>query len=333
MTGNDNQLPPCGRLTSVAEAAVQIASGRFFSIAGDESLLRALPRGNWIGGTIPYFMGQEGGVSSRDQVFVSEIETFGETPQIRFYDVTNLSQVCVDAPANGYSMIIIPAFSATHSLYARNAPGFEDMFVKPVVGWISGVHLDELGSAAPAVVDGRSGTVDTERAVVMHVPLPADRYARLDIINLLEQGEGDRIRFPSTGFSAGECTINGEAANLADYLTARAADLRLPLVADYSGAMINVSIKGIDETHRRVDFYAPVFDDVEYRFAAPQAKSAEAVDEGAGGIAFSCNCVLNYLYNGLEGRKTGRFTGPITFGEIAYLLLNQTLVYLTVERA
>ena len=33
----------------------------------------------------------------------------------------------------------------------------------------------------------------------------------------------------------------------------------------------------------------------------------------------------------LEGKKTGAFTGPITFGEIAYQLLNQTLVYLEVK--
>ena len=30
----------------------------------------------------------------------------------------------------------------------------------------------------------------------------------------------------------------------------------------------------------------------------------------------------------LEGKKTDPFTGPVTYGEIAYQLLNQTLVYL-----
>ncbi len=38
--------------------------------------------------------------------------------------------------------------------------------------------------------------------------------------------------------------------------------------------------------------------------------------------------MLNYVYGKLEGRHTGKLTGPITFGEIAYQLLNQTLVYL-----
>ncbi|MBN2104582.1 hypothetical protein JW835_11135 [bacterium] len=46
---------------------------------------------------------------------------------------------------------------------------------------------------------------------------------------------------------------------------------------------------------------------------------------------FSCNCILNYLYSELEGKKTGNIVGPITFGEIAFQLLNQTLVYLTIQ--
>ena len=46
---------------------------------------------------------------------------------------------------------------------------------------------------------------------------------------------------------------------------------------------------------------------------------------------FTCNCILNYVYSELEGKKTGTLTGPMTFGEIAYQLLNQTIVYLTIE--
>ena len=47
--------------------------------------------------------------------------------------------------------------------------------------------------------------------------------------------------------------------------------------------------------------------------------------------AFSCNCILNYLYAGLEGKRTGSITGPITFGEIAHQLLNQTIVQLYIR--
>lgn len=37
------------------------------------------------------------------------------------------------------------------------------------------------------------------------------------------------------------------------------------------------------------------------------------------------------MYAHLEGKKTGAIKGPMTFGEIAYILLNQTMVYLTFE--
>jgi hypothetical protein len=320
------------RLMTVDEAAKLIAAGRFLMLAGDEALLRGLPSGNWIGGTIPYFMAEHGGLATRALLFVTEIPATAGAPEIRLYDITDLEHVCEDGPANGFSLIIIPAFSGTHSLYARKAPDFADMFVKPIVGWIAGSHLDDFGKVAPLVVSGPARTFDGERAVVMHVPLPESAFARIEIFNTLQQGKGDSLRFPETGFSASRCRVNGVDTDFAAYLEAREADVRLPLVADYGGASVNVSIKGVDPAAGRVDFYAPVFDDVEYRLAAPAdfnlARGAE-VDHPP---LWSCNCILNYLYCGLEGRTTGALTGPMTFGEIAYLLLNQTQVYLSIEQ-
>jgi len=42
--------------------------------------------------------------------------------------------------------------------------------------------------------------------------------------------------------------------------------------------------------------------------------------------------VLNYVYGELENKRTGNLTGPMTFGEIAFQVLNQTLVHVTVSR-
>lgn len=327
--------PSSGQVLSIPDAARLIASGVAMSIAGDESALRALPKGNWIGGTSPYFMGQDGGETSRERVFATVLPATCGAIDLRFYDVFSLDQVCVEAPDNGFSLIVLPAFSEAHSLFSRNAPNFEDMYVKPLVGWVAGVHLDDLGRVAPAVVNGRTGEFDCERAAVMHVPLPPDQYVRVDIVNPMQPGPGDVIRFAETGFSACECAINGQSTRLAAYLAEHGADLRLPLIANYSGAMVNVSIKGIDADSGRVDFYAPVFPGIDYRLAAPlpdyvaafqAALPAEGFD-----ATFSCNCILNYLYGGLEGRQTGTVTGPVTFGEIAYQLLNQTMVYMSID--
>ena len=329
--------PLTGSLLSIAEAKVVLGGGGHHMVAGEEALLRRLPRGPWIGGTIPYFMGQDGGRTTREQVFVTPLPAGAGTPELRWYDSTALRRVCVDAPEHGYSLIIVPAFTDAHSQFAREAPHYEDMYLKPLLGWVAGVHLDDLGQRAPGVMNGATGEFDTARALVMHVPLPQDQLARLDIVNLFTQGQGDRIRFPTSGFQAHDCLINGKPANFCDYLTSKAIDTRLPLVANYSGAMINVSVKGVDAAERRVDFYAPVFEDAEYRLAAPvqdyERALAAALPSQAQGIAWSCNCVLNYLYSELEGKRTAGITGPMTFGEVAYQLLNQTMVVLTIDRA
>jgi hypothetical protein len=113
---------PENRLMTIAEASDLIRGGHFLMVAADEALLRRLPAGNWIGGTIPYFMGDDGGVATRDKLFVTEIPTSAGLPEIRTYDITSLDHVCVDGPANGYSLIIIPAFSGTPCMPARRPP-------------------------------------------------------------------------------------------------------------------------------------------------------------------------------------------------------------------
>jgi hypothetical protein len=155
-------------------------------------------------------------------------------------------------------------------------------------------------------------------------------------VNLFEQGDGAEIKFKSTGFEVSDCTINGQPANLADYIRANHIDTRLPLVANYSGVMVNVSIQAVESN--KVALYAPVFAEVSYRFAKPVGNYIEGFEKmlpssATNKISFSCNCILNYLYSELEGKKTRDVTGPITFGEVAYQLLNQTLVYLTLTEA
>jgi len=323
------------KLVSIGQASDLINSGKYLNIAGDEAALRRLPKGNWIGGTIPYFMADEGGTITRDKVFVNEIEVYGQVPTLRLYDVDSLPQLCRNAPDHGYTLLVVPAFGPCHSSFAENAPNYEEMYMKPLIGWVAGIHLDDLGKNTPKVALGTTGELSDQHAVAIDVPLPPEKFVHIDIVNLFKPGDGDSITFDSTGFSAGSCLINGQPANLADYLTAKEIDTRLPLVADYCGAMINVSIKGVDTASKRVDFYAPVFPGVSYRIAAPVADYVNgflaALPKLDTSVTFSCNCILNFLYSNLEGKRTANITGPITFGEIGYQLLNQTLVYLTIN--
>lgn len=99
------------------------------------------------------------GVVSRDKVYVNQIATFSESPLIRFYNVETLPRLCRNSPDNGYSLIIVPGFSEVHSSFARNAPNYEEMYLKPLIGWVAGIHLDDLGKVTPKVRHGQNRAV------------------------------------------------------------------------------------------------------------------------------------------------------------------------------
>lgn len=321
----------------IEEVRRKIEQGASLFLAGDEKLLRQLPKGGWVGGTIPYFIAEEGGVFSRDRIQVFELPPFISGPSIKTYGHESIFNVYKDAPDNGFSLIIIPASSKTHLSFALNAPMFDNFAVKPLLGWISGVALGDLGKIKPKVYNGMTGEELEDGAVVMHASLPPDKAADVGIINIFEQDPaGDTLVFTEDSFSAKTVYVNGKERVLSEYIREKSLDTKLPLVANYSGAMVNISFQTVDHAANEVTFYAPVFKGVEYRHARPVGDYIETFSNRVSGqdyssVRYSCNCILNYLYAGLEGRKTAGMTGPITFGEVAYQLLNQTLVYLKIE--
>lgn len=323
---------------TVAEVSRMIGEGRVLLLAGDEKLLSRLPAGKWVGGTSVNFVAQDGGTTDRDRIFVTDITAHAGKATIRKYDIDGIGDIGADYSDNGFTVVIVPGLSKIHAAFAKDVQSYKDVFNSPLIGWISGVHLSEIGKRTPACFAG-NGVPLTNDAVAMHVTLPEGQAAQVDIINLFKQGSGDSIVFDQEGFTSnGGCRINGKVASLASYISERGVDTKLPLVADYNGAMINVSIQSVDTKSDKVEFYAPVFRGVEYKFADPVADYAATFARNLGGqkageVAFSCNCILNFAYAELEGKKTGSFVGPVTFGEIAYMLLNQTLVYLSVEQA
>ncbi len=324
------------RLYSVEETEKAIKSGKVLWLAGDESLLAKLPKGRWIGATIPYFMSPDGGQVSKDKIFVHQLDAKkAQKIHIKTYNINTIQNIAKEAPDDGFSMLFLPALTDIHLQYAQNAPEYEEMYIKPIAGWVAGVHLDDMESAKPRVFNGGNGQNYTDRALVMHVTLKPNFVANIGIINILEQGDGDSFEFGSSGFNVTDVLVNGVEQNFAEYILENNIDTKQPLVADYSGAMINVSFQEVDKELKTVSFFAPVFEGVEYKLAktVPDYIDAfmSAIEDNDQQVAFSCNCILNYLYSDLEGKKTPPMMGPMTFGEIAYQLLNQTLVYLSIE--
>jgi len=318
-------------LMTFDEVSKRITSGELLHIAGTEALLRKLPKGNWIGGSTEYFMAKEGGKVSGDLLFVT---AFPYTEfSIKSYGADDIKSVAVDAYDNGFSIVIVPFDSAVHTVYAEKAPGFEDMFIKNIAGWIAGLNLGKAGQT-PIAVNGQTGDVLTEKAATLHIGVPEDKAVTIGVINIFSQDEESPIiEFLEEGFSATKCLINGEEAVFADYIAKNEIDTKLPLVGDYSGNGVNISFKSIGSGV--VNFYAPVFTGIKYRIAKPISNYAEEFNSHLSDFrdtnaAFSCNCILNFLYGELEGKSIEHFNGPITFGEIAYQLVNQTLVYVSV---
>ncbi len=323
-------------LHNVDEVKQLIKDGKKLILAGDEEIIKTLPHGKWIAGTIPYFMDEDGGVSTREKIFVNEIPDYVKKIEIKEYNIETIPNIFKESPLNGYSFMIIPASSEVHLSFATNAPMYEDFAVNPLIGWIAGMHLEDLGKVTAKVFNGEENKPLENSAIVLHATLPENLIADIGIVNIFKQGDGDTIEFIEDGFVQSEALINGEKRNFAQYVLENKLDTRLPIVADYLGVMINVSFQKIEETEGKVYFYAPVFKGQKYRQAKEVGDYVEEFmkelpKEHHGNIFFSCNCILNYLYSELEGKVTGGIIGPITFGEIAYQLLNQTLAYLTIE--
>jgi len=325
------------QLITVQAAIDLIKSGAALSLAGPESALDQLPAGNWIGGTIPYFMIASGGVVVNEgKVFATDLSGLGSV-SVASYGPDDLASIAGQAPDNGFSVAIIPAGSRCHTRFAAESANFKDAFLKPTVGWISGVHLSQLGTVTPKVYDGRTATKYEDRAVVAYVTLPEDKLASLEIVNLFEPGDGDVLHFSQTSFEVDTCEVNGVKVNFADYVRQHGYhNCTLPLVGDYGGAHVNVSLQNVGQPGGKVALYAPVFPGVDYKFAKPVDDYAAAFRQrlaavDSQGVVLSCNCILNFLFGELEGKAIGGVEGPITFGEIAYQLLNQTMVMVRLQ--
>ncbi|MFY9278026.1 MAG: hypothetical protein WAO47_00415, partial [Caldicoprobacterales bacterium] len=273
---------------------------------------------------------EQGGISCKDRLFINEIPYAVDYKTV-VYDRNNILDITKDAYTNGITFLIMPYASDVAVFYAKEAPNLDDLFMNPIIGWISGFDLSTDSRAK--VFDGITNTSYDDKAIALHICLPDDKVASLGIVNIFNVNENSaKIEFMEDTLSVSKCLVNGKETILSDYIAENNIDTQLPLVADYNSVLVNVSIKSICQETKTVNLYAPVFAGKEYGFAQSINNYAASFNKHLQELkdvepVFSCNCILNYLYGKLEGKATPPFAGPVTFGEIAYQLLNQTLVY------
>lgn len=342
---------PAQGLCPPAEAARMIRDGRILVLAGAEADLASLPEGCWIGGTVGYFATPQGGVAAGGQVYYADFTPIAAGAEWRRFTAQDIHEIGRHYPANGFAILLLPGFSELLGLVAGRIMAFEGLYNQPLMGWVSAVGLhgmpDILPPERPKIFAG-GPRAETECAAVLYVSLPDSCFAQLHIANIFAPGEGPPIRFLAPGQSGnGDCLIGGVPRNLARYIAEQGIDPRLPLVADHEGALVNASLLMADAPSGRVMFLSPVSPALTYRFAGEVADYKAQFARAAAEIeperaAHACVCTLHYHYAGFIERHDrphaparGIFPGlditaPMTFGQIAYTVLTQTLTCLMI---
>lgn len=323
------------KLYTKSEVIKFISEGRKMVLSADETILDQLPKGNWIGGTSPYFMDKTAGIFSKEKIFVDDLTNVGINFKIEKYDKNSIKNIATNSFINGFVVLIIPGDSDVHFEFGINSLTYDKIFDNPVVGYIAGFDLKDIGKVSPKVYNGLENEKLESHGIAIHIELPKNKIARAEILNLdTIDKKSPEIRFPQTSFTQSECTINGKKSNIADFLSEINYKEGLPIIANYNGALINRDIKVIDKEKKEVAFFSPVFHDETYYLANVidnyydlfhQKLKTENLD-----IPYSCVCVSYYLLGNLENKKIN-VEGVFAFGEIAFQLLNQTLVFLEID--
>ncbi|MDR1668045.1 MAG: hypothetical protein LBS03_10230 [Bacteroidales bacterium] len=311
-----------------ADVAAMIRKGERLLLAGDIRLLSQLPEGEWIAGTTNMFLLPSGaGTTSYDRIFACPLPDFVTGVAIREYDRNSIRHIFNEAPANGFTVLILPFGSEPHLTYAVNAGSYENFATRPICGWVSGgASLATVMTDKCYAVSGMNRQAYSDMAVAMHIAFPCNKYAELHIFNPYRQGS-EKINFISDGIVVKKVLVNGVQCDFAGYLRDTGFDLTLPFVADYSGALINVVVSGINGDE--VYMTTPVFRSLDYYTGEinPQMNDAAVINDT---VIFSVYCISNYLKQKISEIHPKRMSGPMVFGEIAYQLLNKTTVYATV---
>jgi hypothetical protein len=177
-------------LLDFEKTSALIVEGNLLHIAGAEPLLKRLPKGNWIGGSTENFSADDGGKISEKKLSVSVLP-FTEY-KCNVYDFKSIKYAASDGYDNGFTIMIIPFFSGVYAEFARNAPEYDDMFIKPFVGWVSGTNLAKSGQT-PIAVNGFTGECLFDEAVALFIRMPEGERAGVKTVSVFDEVENSRV--------------------------------------------------------------------------------------------------------------------------------------------
>ncbi|MDR1866579.1 MAG: hypothetical protein LBR08_13550 [Bacteroidales bacterium] len=321
-------------LYSVPEVTEMIGRGDVLLLAGDVDLLAQLPAGKWIGGsTTRFILHADELVESHDKIFVHNLSEIAGEIKISVYDPSTISNIFDDAYDNGFSVLIMAWGSDTLKEYSINVSSYHNFACKVICGWITKNFFDNENPDISKAVCGKDGSLHSNSGVVMHVALPADKYAEVHTFSPFKQGKGDVFMFEENGLQVENACINGIKQNFRQYLESQKIDRSVECIVagDFAGTIMNVYLLRDQKSDRGkyVSFSAPVYGGVEYRFAEIDL-SYEEPTSFEGDIVFSLTCITNYTQPEVFKKYLRNMHGPFTYGEIAYHLMNHATIYVTV---
>ncbi len=324
-------------LATAAEVAELIEAGHTLVLAGAEQELARLPAGRWIGGTVSCILTPDGVRPAAGKLIYADLSRVALKAELRQFNARQLQNLSARYPDNGFAVIILPGQSTLLQAVATRMPDWPGLYNAPLAGWVSAVPLKELGKSQPKVFCGNA-TPRHDIAALMYISLPEGVFAELNIINPFGATSCSSLRFLAGGYSIrGTCLLDGKKINLARLIASGEIDPTLPLAADRDGALLNNSIIASDPKAGTVTFLNPIDPSLTYRFAEPVHVFKEAFVRAARGIdlpgaTLSSVCVASLRHLDDEIRPMLPAIAPVTFGQIGYTVLSQTITCLSLSR-
>lgn len=323
-------------MASVAEVGSLIKAGHILILAGAEDDLAKLPPGNWIGGTAAGFLIRDGLAETAGQLIYADLSPIATRTVLRVVSARQLRNLSQFYPENGFAMIIMPGQSDLLRAIATRMPDWPSLYNTPLVGWVSGVPLSEIGRRQPSIFCG-TGKPRHDRAAIMYVSLPENMFAELNVVNPFSVASCTAIRFFEKGYDIRDlCQLNGQRVRLNQLISTGKIDPTLPLLADKDGALLNNSIIAHDPEAGRVTFLNPVDPALTYRFAELPvsfsdsfAKASEGINPATATLSSICVAGLRHFDETMRHRLPA--IAPVTFGQIGYTLLTQTIACLNLS--
>lgn len=315
-----------------------INAGNVMLLSGSANALKDLPKGKWIAGTTPYCMDNVG-KCEEEMIFVDDFTQIAKQSKIEVYDKDTIKNIAINGYKNGVVFLVLPIETDVYYTFSDNSLSYEGIFDNPVVGYVACMKMEDYGKIKPETACGIDGKLTEDKAVALYIELPNDLAARAEIINLdTIDYDTSVIVFPKTGFIQSDCTIDGKPGNIAQYLE----NVIKPKVGNYSqlitsqnGALINRDVKVVDVNKGEVSFFSSAYAGDEYRMVKNGADYFKMFNETLADkrseVAACFSCVSYFFGGNFLGKHVSK-NGIYAFGEIAYQLLNKTIVTLEIDK-